>query len=87
MTLGFGLEDPEENIFLGVSWLPTLGIQVTAGVHYGRQTVLEDGIVPAQTILPAGTTAAPTRREEAYEPYIGVIFDAKAFKRLLTGSS
>lgn len=87
VTLGFGLEDPGENIFLGLSWLPTLGIQVTAGVHYGRLTVLQEGIVPEQTVLPAGTTAAPTRLEEAYEPYIGIVLDAKAFRRLLTGSS
>lgn len=86
ISLGFGLDEPDENLFLGVSYQATLGIQLVGGVHYGRRTTLQDGIEEGD-VLPAGTTEAPTRREWEAGPFFSVTFDANVFRRLLKGAS
>ena len=81
-VFGFSLERPEDNLFLGFSYQPTLGIQVVGGLHWGRIEVLEDGIEPGVTALPFGAMEAPTREEWELEPFLGVVLDVGVFRRI-----
>ncbi len=86
LALGFSLDKPQDNLFVGLSYQPTLGVQLIGGAHYGRATVLQDGVLEGD-VLPAGVTEAPTRQKWKVEPFLGFILEAKAFKRLFTAAS
>ncbi len=87
IAFGLGLEKPEENLFAGFSYQPTLGIQIVAGAHYGQLRVPEAGITPGETVLAPGIMEPPIREKSKLEPFLSVVFDAAVFKRLLRGST
>jgi len=84
-TLGFPLNDAAHNVLLGVFLQPTLGCQVAVGLHRGRRTAPEAGIVPGVTVLPPDTTTPPTREENVTKGFLSVILDARIFKKLIGG--
>ncbi len=81
ISLGLGLDKPDENLFFGGVYQPTLGVQFLFGFHLGKVTVLQDGISPGQ-VLPSNTMDPPTRRKWETEPFIGIVFDSSIFERL-----
>ncbi|MCL4820282.1 MAG: hypothetical protein KJ067_14135 [Vicinamibacteria bacterium] len=86
LMVGFSLEKPTDNLYAGLVLQPTLGIQLTAGVHFGKRSAPQDGIVPEVTVLPADTTAPPIRDEWSRALFFSIGFDASVFSRLF-GSS
>lgn len=82
LMVGFSLDKPMDNLYAGFVLQPTLGIQLTAGVHFGKRAAPEDGIIPEVTVLPADTTAPPIRDEWSKALFFSIGFDASVFARL-----
>lgn len=82
VLFGVGLTDTKQ-FFVGPNFEPTLGIDLSLGVHWGEQEQLQLDVKPNDTVLPAGTTVPPTRKVMTPAFYVMFGFDVNLFRRFM----
>ena len=82
LQVGYGV-DALNNYLLGADWEMPFGLNISSGLHIGQETVLQPGIIPGQTQLPSGATAAPTTNKTKYGAYGSISFDLSTMKALI----
>ncbi|MEP7298522.1 MAG: hypothetical protein ABI702_20245 [Burkholderiales bacterium] len=79
---GLGLESSKQ-FFFGLNFEPTLGVDLSAGWHWGQQTALQRSYAADDTVLPDEITTVPTRTVMRSGFYFMVGFDLNIFSRFM----
>lgn len=74
--------DEAQHYFIGMNYEPVIGVDVAAGLHWGRKTVLQDGYQVGD-VVPSGDP--PTRDEMQGRLFVMVGFDLKIFRAIFGG--
>jgi hypothetical protein len=82
VLFGVGITDSKQ-FFVGPNFEPTLGIDLSFGLHYGERRDLIEGVRAEVTALPSGTTEAPTRMVLKPAFYFMFGLDVNLFRRFL----
>lgn len=80
--LGLGLES-SKHFFFGLNFEPTLGVDLSAGWHWGEQTALQPGYAAGETVLPDAISTVPTRTVMRSGVYFMIGFDLNIFRRFM----
>ena len=63
---------------------PTAGLQLVLGLHHGRVTVPQSGVIPGETVI-SPDDPLPTRREWDNSVFFGILFDTNVFAKIFKG--
>lgn len=72
--------DQLNNYYIGFNWEIPNGLDLSLGYNVGQEKQLANGVIAGQTVLPTGTTTAPTVDRFRNAFYVSIGFDMRVFR-------